>query len=357
LSKRLKVLVAGMVAGDAGHGGATWAILQYVLGLRRLGHDAYLVEQIPHPNPEIARYFQTVIDRFGVAGEILVAPRSFKDFDIVFNVSGMLDPASIAAISIRVYLDLDPGFNQFWHEDGIDRRFDGHSHFVTVGQAIGHPGCDVPTLGHEWIGTLPPVVLDEWAYTNGVDINALTTVANFRAYGSIQREGVHYGQKVHSLRELKGLPRRSHERFVLAMQIHPEERRDLEVLEANGWELADPAVVAATPEAYRRFVQGSLAEIGITKSGYVVSRCGWFSDRSACYLASGRPVVAQETGFSRFIPVGEGLFAFGDEEGALTAIEQVRHDYARHSRGAREVAEGFLDSDRVLTKLLGSIGA
>jgi hypothetical protein len=357
MSRRLKVLVAGMVAGDPGQGGASWAVLQYVLGLVHLGHEATLVERVHHPSSETTNYFHAVVTRFGLDGELLSAPASLKDFDIVLNISGMLEPDSIAAIPVRVYLDLDPAFNQLWHQQGIDRRFDGHSHFVTVGQAIGGDRCDVPTHGLEWIGTLPPVVLDEWPRANNVDTDALTTVANFRGYGSIERDSVHYGQKVHSLRELVDLPRRAHDRFVLAMKVHPGESEDLAALVANGWELADPDVVAATPDVYRRFVQGSRAEIGIAKSGYVVSRCGWFSDRSACYLASGRPVVAQETGFSLFVPIGEGLFAFDDVDGALAAVEALRTDYARHSRAARQLAEGYLDSDRVLARLLERVGA
>lgn len=357
MSRRLRVLVAGMVAGDAGQGGASWAVLQYVLGLRRLGHATRLIEPVAHPSPETTRYFHAITTRFGVDGDLVVKPEGQEDFDVVLNISGLLDPESIAAIPVRVYIDLDPGFNQLWHQDGIDRRFDGHTHFVTVGQAIGGAMCDVPTHGLVWIGTLPPVVLDEWPRVNGVQADALTTVANFRAYGTIDRDGVRYGQKVHSLRKLIELPRRANERFVLAMNVHPDERQDLAALEEAGWEVVDPAAVAGTPDAYRCFVQASLGEIGITKSGYVTSRCGWFSDRSACYLASGRPVVAQDTGFTRFLPDGEGLFAFDDEEGALAAIAEVRGDYPRHARSARHLAEEYLDSDRVLTRLLERVGA
>jgi hypothetical protein len=357
VSRRLRVLIAGMVAGDPGQGGATWAVLQYVLGLQRLGHDAHLVEPVPHPSLETTTYFHAITTRFGVHGELLRRPESQKDFDVVLNISGLLDPESIAAIPIRVYIDLDPGFNQLWHQDGIDRRFDGHTHFVTVGQAIGRAGCDVPTHGLRWIGTFPPVVLDEWPRSNDVEADALTTVANFRAYGTIDRNGVQYGQKVHSLRKLLDLPRRAHERFVLAMYVHPDERQDLAALEEAGWEVVDPATVAGTPDAYRRFIQGSLAEIGIAKSGYVASRCGWFSDRSACYLASGRPVVAQDTGFSDFLPAREGLFPFDDGEGALAAIAELRCDYSRHARSARQLAEEYFDSDRVLTRLLERVSA
>jgi hypothetical protein len=355
LTGRLRVLVAGMVAGEPGNGGATWAVLQYVLGLRRLGHKVCLMEALEATNQASINYFHAVTTRFGIDGELLVAPRSLDGYDIVLNISGTLRPDWIARIPTRVYIDLDPAFNQLWHDEGIDRRFDGHTHFVTVGQAIGQRGCAVPTGGRHWIGTLPPVVLDEWPRGSSIETDALTTVANFRAYGSIDRDGVHYGQKVHSLRGLMDLPQRTQERFVLAMQVHPDERHDLAALAANGWEFVDPNAVAATPDAYHRFVRGSRAEIGIAKSGYVASRCGWFSDRSACYLASGRPVVAQETGFSGFIPTGEGLFAFDDEDGALAAIEDLRRDYARHSRAARQVAERYLDSDRVLTKLLEAV--
>ncbi len=125
----------------------------------------------------------------------------------------------------------------------------------------------------------------------------------------------------------------------------------------NGWELIDPDVVAGTPDDYRRFVRGSWAEIGIAKSGYVSSRCGWFSDRSACYLASGRPVVAQDTGFSEVLPTGEGLFAFSEVDGAIRAIDELRLNYGYHARAARAFANDHLDSDRVLGQLLTTVAA
>src|SRR5581483_453878 len=207
----------------------------------------------------------------------------------------------ISDIPVRAYLDLDPGFNQVWSATGEDAGLDGHTHFVTVGQAIGSPECPVPTCGRSWIGTLPPVVLREWpAATWPPARDAFTTVGHWRSYGPVEYEGIRYGQRVHSFRELMELPRRGSARFEVALGIHPDERRDIEALEAHGWQLIDPMTVAPTPDRYREFVQGSKAEIGIAKGGYVASRCGWFSDRSAAYLASGRPVVAQDTGFPRF---------------------------------------------------------
>jgi hypothetical protein len=186
--------------------------------------------------------------------------------------------------------------------------------------------------------------------------DAFTTVGNWRGYGSVEHAGVHYGQKAHSLRRLLDLPRLTPEPFTLALSIHPDEVKDLEALSSHGWKLLDPAEVASTPGRYQRFVQGSRGEFGVAKSGYAASRCGWFSDRSACFLASGRPVVAQDTGFSRHLPTGEGLFAFATAEEAAAAVTEVSRDYARHCRAARALAETHFDSDKVLGTLLRGIG-
>jgi hypothetical protein len=226
-----------------------------------------------------------------------------------------------------------------------------------VGQALGHDDCSVPTCGLDWIPTVPPVVLERWPVGGPIVHDALTMVGNWRAYGSITHDGVFYGQKAHALRELIELPRLGDERFLLALAIHAEETKDLAALADNGWELTDPRLVAGTPSAYRAFVRGSKAELGIAKAGYVVARCAWFSDRSACYLASGRPVVAQDTGFGAYLPTGEGLLAFATIEDVLVAIDELNRDYLRHARAARALAEEHFDSDRVLTRLLARVGA
>ena len=375
----LTVVVSGMVAGVPGQGGATWSILQYLLALRRLGHRVVLVEPVNvPPGGDLAAstavsYCERVMGGVGLeeewallaVGSRHTAGRPYdevlgwaKSADLLLNVSGMLvDDALLDPIPVRAYLDLDPAFNQLWHEvDGIDMRFDGHTHFVTVGLNLGADVCPVPTGGRQWIPTLPPVVLDEWPVASDLRYPALTTVANFRGYGSVEYGGLFYGQKAHSLRPLAELPARTPARFVLALAIHPDETRDLDMLEANGWELVDPSTVAATPEQYREFVQGSWAELGVAKSGYVVSHSGWFSDRSACYLASGRPVVAQDTGFSAHLPTGDGLLSFSAVDEVVAAVESLAVDYDHHRRAARALAEEHLDSDRVVGRLLERLG-
>jgi hypothetical protein len=255
-----------------------------------------------------------------------------------------------------VYIDVDPGFTQLWQVvEGIGMRFGGHTHFFSIGLRIGQNDCSVPTCGINWMTTLQPVVLAAWPTGHGVTCNGLTTVANWRGYGSIEYAGVFYGQKAHSLREFIALPTMTDERFMLALAIHPDERRDVQAMAANRWILLDPGSVAGTPARYHAFVQGSKAEFGIAKSGYVRSRCGWFADRSACYLASGRPVIAQETGFSDFLPTGAGLLSFETADDVLVSIESVNRDYRRHAEAARGIAEEYFDSDTVLRRLLEQV--
>jgi len=215
----------------------------------------------------------------------------------------------------------------------------------------------MPTGGYNWSTTWPPVVLEWWPASARVWQDAFTTVANWRAYGSIDHGGVHYGQKVHSLRRFMTLPTQTRERFLLALAIDQAETADLAALQANGWQLTDPAQVAGSPSAYRRFIQGSKAELGIAKDGYIKSRSGWFSDRSVCYLAAGRPVLAQDTGFSQHLPTGSGLLAFETEEEVLDGVHSISADYVRHAAAARDLAEAHFDSDKVLRRLLDKVGA
>ena len=371
-----------MIAGVPCQGGATWAVLQYLLGLKQLGHEVYFVEPIDQSavrpvdaslsQSANASYFWEVMEEFGfestsallLAGTRETVGVSYERLcdlvrrtDLLINIAGMLtDGALTDPVSTRVYLDLDPAFTQLWQAvEGIDMRFTGHTHFVTVGCRIGQPDCSVPTCGLNWLTTTQPIVLSYWPKATDVTVDALTTVANWRGYGSIEHDGIFYGQKAHALRQFMSLPTLTDEKFVLALSIHPEEQRDLKALAENGWQVVDPGLVAGAPGTYQQFIQGSKAEIGVAKSGYASSQCGWFSDRSLCYLASGRPVIAQQTGFSRFLPTGNGLFAYEASEDVLAGIEEIQSDYPRHSRAARAIAEEYFDSRRVLTRLLDSV--
>lgn len=380
---RLKIVFGGAFAKVPRQGGLDWLVLQYVLGLRRLGHEVLLLEPVsssdlrpagaPLEASENAQHFRSVIEAFGLQGAaalILVDDRQTfglpepevrrraRDSDLVIDMAGGLAGVDlIAGPPVRVYLDLDPGFTQLWHcIEQIDMHFDGHTHFATVGLTFDRADTAVPSCGIEWITTAQPVVLDEWPFADRLERDAWTTVANWRGYGSLQFNGVHFGQKAHSLRRFIDLPRRAGASFELALAIDPGEPRDVQALCTNGWRLVDPELAAGSPASYRRYIQGSRGELGVAKSGYVEGRCGWFSDRSACYLASGRPVIAQETGFSEILPVGAGLFAFEAADDIEAALDEVAGDYERHRRAARQIAEEHFDSDRVLSSLLTRVG-
>ena len=380
---RANILLSGMLARVPGQGGLAWVILQYLLGLRNLGHEVFFVESVPDAAivPRGARlsesrnaaYFLQVARDFGFEKKATLLNRDTgetvgvdhaglaaysRSCDLLLNLSGLLPVDSLTSdIPVRAYMDLDPGFTQLWHEMGdVDLDLHDHTHHVTIGLSIGRPDCHIPTGGLDWITTPQPVCLQQWPVAHDLTHNALTTIANWRGYGSIHWQGRFYGQKAHSLRPLFGLPRKSHAAFKLALGIHPDETEDLEQLHEAGWELVDPAGVADTPEAFRSFVQESWAEFGFAKSGYVESNCGWFSDRSICYLASGRPVIAQQTGFSDYLPTGRGLLAFNGEAEVLTAIEALNEDYEGHREAARKLAEDYFDSNQVLSRLLRELG-
>jgi hypothetical protein len=367
--ERLRILLAGMVAGDPRQGGASWAVLQYVAGLSELGHEVVLVEPVATEALESAGgavgYFESLPllegraallgdggETVGMAyGELLEFARGA---DLLLNISGMLrDESLLEAVSTRAFLDLDPGFNQVWQATGAGMGVDLHTHFVTVGVRIGTEDCPIPTLGRNWIPTLPPVALAHWPLADEAPSrNAFTSVGHWRSYGSIEHEGVRYGQRAHAMRELFDLPRRVDASFELALGIHPDEVDDLQALREHGWGLLDPNEVAGAPADYADFVRGSKAELCVAKSGYVNSRSGWFSDRSACYLASGRPVAAQDTGFGKSLPVGEGLLAYSSTETAAAAVIEIERDYDRHRAAARALAEEHLDASKVLPRLL-----
>lgn len=380
---RLRILVAGRLASAPGQGGAAWALLQWILGFRSLGHDVMFVEPLPasssQPNngplsrSREARYFRFVTRQFALADRAALMTRgggatvglardsltqAARDCDLLVDISGVLAGEDLGTdIPTRLYVDLDPGFTQLWHATGVDVGLDGHTHYATVGQRIGDPKGGIPDGGKTWIHFLPPVALDRWPVLPPPSRERFTTVANWRSYGSIEYDGRFFGQKAHSFRAYAELPALTNARLEVALDISPGDPADRDLLQQAGWRVIDASRVASTPDAYQRFIQRSSAEIGIAKSGYVVGRTGWFSDRSAAYLASGRPVVAQSTGFEAQMSTGRGLLTFNDPTEAAAGIERVRRDYSAHAAAARRIAEEHLDARSVLNQLLRAVGA
>lgn len=384
-----RIVLAGSVAQKPWHGGHTWVFLQYALGLRRLGWDVLLLDRLDpgmcvdeRGRPCEAegswnlRYAHRVMERFGLEGAYAVIVegengrpegmhgleraeilRRTREAELVLDVMGFLgDEEILGAARRRVFLDIDPGFGQMWHALGWADPFAGHDDFVTIGRNLGRPGCTIPACGRRWITTNQPIVLEHWPREEVVEA-PFTSIGTWRGrYDAIEFEGERYGLRVHAFRRFAPLPRLSGERFALALDIDAAERDDCELLAENGWELLDPRREAGNPWSYRRFIARSGAELMVAKDAYVRSRSGWFSDRSICYLASGRPVVAQDTGFDGWYPTGEGLLAFGTLEEAAEAVEEVARDRRRHSRAARRVAEECFDSDKVLGGLLDALG-
>jgi hypothetical protein len=365
----MRLILGGMVAAGPGHGGATWAALQYALGLRALGHDVLLLDEVRGPGDPDARAacLAQVTAAFGLerraalltggGGAVGATYDDVLTFatsaDLLVNLAGTVhDPAVLEAIPRRLLVDLDPAFTQLWHAQGVDVGIASHDRFASVGLRLHADECTVPDGGVAWTPTLPPVVLDAWPVAREAPTEGVTAIANWRSYGTIEHDGVRYGQKAHSVRALIDLPRRTAEPPRFALLIDPSETGDIATLHAHGWVLIDAAHETHTPEAYARFVRASAAELGIAKEGYVVSRCGWFSDRSACYLASGRPVVAQRTGWEHVLPEGEGLLGFDTAAEAADALAQVAAEPARHAAAARGIAEQHLDARAVLPALL-----
>jgi hypothetical protein len=365
----LRLVLGGMIAGVPGHGGATWAALQYALGLRALGHDVLLLDEVRGPGDPAARArcLADVTAAFRFEGRVALLTGGGNadgmtydevltyaaSADLLVNLAGTVhDPAVLEAVPRRLLVDLDPAFTQLWHEQGVDVGIAAHDAFASVGLRLHAEECAIPDGGVSWAPTLPPVVLEHWSVVREAPTEGVTAIANWRSYGTIEHDGVRYGQKAHSVRALIDLPRHMDEAPRFALLIDPSETQDIAALHQHGWVLIDAAHETATPASYARFVRASAAELGIAKEGYVVSRCGWFSDRSACYLASGRPVVAQRTGWEHVLPQGEGLLGFDTAAEAAAAFAEVAAEPGRHAAAARGIAEEHLDARRVLPALL-----
>jgi hypothetical protein len=264
-------------------------------------------------------------------------------------------PRDTLDYSTWVFLDIDPGYPQMWYELDLANVLAGHDAFVTLGERINRADCGIPSCGIEWITVPPPVDIEQWPTTAGG--RAFTTVGTWRnPYGMVTYKGRTFGSRVHEFRNFIELPRLVDAEFQLALDIDRAETDDLRALETSGWHLVNPAEVAATPTDYRHYIQHSGAEFCVAQNMYVATRSGWLSDRSVCYLASGKPVLAQDTGFSQNYPVGEGLIPFSTLEEAAAGVDDIQRNYERHSAAARALAEQYFAADAVVPRMLAAIG-
>lgn len=381
------IVVSGALANRCYNGGGAWVRLSWVLGFRKLGFSVHFVEQIERStcvdeNGSVAPFeksvnlasFRQVTERFGLAKSATLVydggeqthglgwPELHELADaasLLVNISGHLTyPSLLSRFRRRAHLDIDPGFTQFWQAAG-DRgaRLAGHNLFFTIAENIGTPGCSIVTNNMPWRRTRQPVVLDEWPVARKTPEARFTTVASWRGpYGPVEFEGQQFGVKVHEFRKFLELPERCGLAFEVALNIHAADFKDLEALRRNGWRIADPRLVAADPEAFRQYVQRSAAEFSAAQGIYVATHSGWFSDRTVRYLASGRPALVQDTGFSRNLPVGEGLVPFRTLDEAVTGAKCIMGNLDHHSKAARKIAEEHFDSDKVLRKFCDDAG-
>ena len=376
------VVVAGSLAQRPGRGGHAWVFLQYLLGFRKLGYDVLFLDRLTAgmfppgeqwPPPLQVDWLRETMAAHGLESDYCLlleaeegsrgtvglsraeALERVRRSTLLLDVMGFLDDEELlAAAPRRVFLDIDPGFPQMWQQLGLHRSFGDHDAYATVGLRVSKQGSRVPTCGVEWIATPPPVVLDEWPAT--APGRAYTGIATWRGpFEPIEFEGETFGLRAHQMRRFAKLPAATDAPLELALDIDPTDAADSQLLRDGNWHLLAPEDVAGTTEAYRHYIQGSRAEVGVAKDIYVRSRGGWFSDRSVAYLASGKPVLAQATGFELEIETGTGLLSFTSPEEARSALAEVESDYERHSAAARELAAERFSSDRVLGELLEAV--
>jgi hypothetical protein len=272
--------------------------------------------------------------------------------ELLLNLSGVnpLRPW-LAGIPARAFVDTDPAFTQVRHLTDASARSlaAAHSSFFTFAENFGQSFCEVPDDNFPWQPTRQPVVLDAWPVTHGrVEAN-WTTVMQWDSYRALEYEGKRYGMKSDSFDAYMDLPARAGRVFELALGSASAPRA---LLESKGWQLVDPRVPTRDPWTYQRYLEESKAEWSVAKQGYVSSRSGWFSERSAAYLASGRPVVTQQTGFDAWLAADGGLIAFNTPDEALEGIAEINRRYEFHCRAARAVACEYFDSRKVLTHLV-----
>ena len=386
MGKRGTIIVLHFV-GQMPLGGIAWQAMQYVLGLERLGYEVWYVEDgganpyDPRVNSVVMEceynvaYVRRMMERYGLGDrwaywdaindvyhglsrEQVYA--LYRESDALINLCGAARLRDEhMACPRRLMVDTDPVYEQikYANADPAARAYlDAHTHFFTYGENLGAPDCPVPLSGIPWQPTRPPVVLSEWPVAPGTP-DCFSSIAVWENKGkniAFGGETYVWSKHVNFVRFID-LPKAATEDcFTLALITNTPAVAD--EVASHGWRVIDSRPISADMTSYRDFIAGSRGEFTVAKDIYVRPNSGWFSDRTVCYLASGRPVVTMKTGFDKFYPAGEGLFQFLTMDEALESFRVIRGDYARHARAARGIAEEFFGSDRVLADMMARAG-
>jgi hypothetical protein len=376
------VVSAYIVAYRPAMGGHFWVYLQYAHALRRLGCEVYWLERWPPSRPRDASAIATFyrrMERFGLGGKAILyeldddggmrfigvsaeaAEAVFRSADLLLNFHYAIDSELLARFRRTALVDIDPGLLQHWISRG-QLRVPRHDHYLTIGETVGTPGARFPDCGLPWVRIRPPICLDLWPYSYDPACRRFTTVSSWLAheYVTETRDGVetllYDNQKRVAFLPFAELPARTSCELELALHLEGTlDTPDRELLERNGWHVRHAHEVACTPDMYRAYIQGSRGEVSCVKPSFVKQQTAWVSDRTLCYLASGKPAVVQDTGPSAFLPNGEGLFRFSTVDEAAEALAAIDADYERHCRAARGIAETFFDGRTVLRDVLDTV--
>ena len=363
-------------AGYPEGGGMQWLNLHYLAGLQALGFEAFWLDLLGAPKKgskhsldEMVDVFRAQCEQFGLGEHWAVVYDNRKTFGmtehllqslcgdavLLINLCGALkDNDLLRRFQNRAYFDLDPGFTQIWAHEW-DMGLSQHNLFFTVGLNVGQPDFSIPVRGIEWQTFLPPIALEYWPAQSAACAANFTTIGQWRGQYAVWQDEM-YGPKSDEFLRFVGLPQKTTQPIELALLIHETETDDLAALRGNGWRLVNPHQAASGRDGFRSYVQQSRAEFSVAKHGYVKTRSGWLSDRTVCYLASGRPVLVQDTGLGRHLSTGEGLLTFTTLEEAARGIESINADYASHSVAARKLAEQNLAAPKVLQSILERAG-
>lgn len=389
MSARATVVVLGIL-GRTPFAGVAWQVLHYLEGLRRLGHDVYYVEDTGTWPYDAARdtvsgdcgytigYITGLMERYGFSDRwaYRCAPEAGRVHglslsglravlgraDALLNLTGatVLREEHLR-VPVRIYVETDPVAPQIQVAQGVRFTIDllgAHTHHFTYGENLGTPDCHVPVQRFTYRPTRQPIVLEWWG-TDGDGAPAgdtFTTIASWRQTDKdIQWNGETYHWSKHlQFEKFIDLPRRAPNPLELALAA--ADAGTVRRLRGHGWRVVDAPALTRRVEPYREYVIQSAGEFTVAKDQYVRPRSGWFSDRSASYLAAGRPVVTQDTGFGTVLPTGRGLFAFRSMDEVLDALDEIRADYGAHCRAAREIAREYFHAERVLAALLEQAG-